>query len=99
MKIAEYEVTNITQTSAKVGCTTVTLKEAEELVKAMKTKKVFVSGGYEGYTVKEAGYIRFTLQGDDNSLFGFFSNNSQHLGLRLSLDYAKQLHDFLEKYI
>lgn len=112
MKIADHQVTGITQTSAKVGCTRVTIAEAKALVEAMlSAKPVFVEEGYaydcNGHRsrigLSTQKYASFTL--DTNGEEGWLSaGDAHHFGEHtrakfcLNRERAGELMVFLQNY-
>lgn len=103
MRIAGYDVTNITKTSARVGTYTLYLEEARRLVQRMESMKTsFVTDGYTPATPSGPEFANFTLQADNTGWlspgterrFGQYST----AGFCLHRENAKELLDFLTDY-
>lgn len=102
MKIAGHDVTEVTRESAKVGCTRVTLAEAEKLVAEMKDVPIqFVHEGYEYMSKSDSRFANFTLC-DGRSGFVNVENyrhyDSTKANMCLNRGRAKELLTFLQDY-
>lgn len=110
MKIANHEVTSITKETAQVGCTKVTLAEAEALVEAMKTAEPdfeFVSAGTSLDYVKFMLYTKYTgfvatarkerVAYDDMYAHTKNGFDNHSVAFCLRKEQAKDLYEFLKK--
>lgn len=107
MKIAGHDVTEVTRESAKVGCTRVTLAEAEKLVAEMRASKTFVIEGYHFYPnstfLSSRDSAKFTLCGSlsEPAIIGDLEADTMTIckaRVNISRFQAKELLTFLQDY-
>ena len=107
-RISGYDVKDVTQESARVGCTIVTRKDAEELLARMSAASVsFVTEGYRSGTgnyIRNSDFTdcRFSLEA---SVAAYVRTNevtwgnNKKIELVLRKDLVKELHAFLGAYL